>query len=82
MREVGDQIVEPAVFPNHADERLARHGFFRGEDRRFDAQHPFAPAGGGGQVNEVDVEDILDISSAAARRSQAVQLLVAKSQIV
>ena len=54
--EIGDQIVEPAGFADQADERLARHRLCRGEDRRFDAQHPFAPAGGRGQVGEFDVE--------------------------
>ena len=44
--EIGDQIVEPASLADQADERLARHGFFRGEDGGFDAQHPFAPARG------------------------------------
>ena len=46
--EIGDQIVEPAAFADQADERLARHGFWRGEDGGFDPQHPFAPARGGG----------------------------------
>ena len=27
--EIGDQIVEPAVFADQADERLAWHGFWR-----------------------------------------------------
>ena len=44
--EIGDQIVEPAGFADQSDERLARDGFFRGEDGGFDPQHPFAPAGG------------------------------------
>ena len=47
--EIGDQIVEPAGLADQADERLARNGFWRGEDGGFDAQHPFAPAGGGGK---------------------------------
>ena len=46
--EVGDQIVEPAGFADQADQRLAGHGFLRGEDGRFDPQHPFAPARGCG----------------------------------
>src|SRR5580693_2216466 len=65
--EIGDQIVEPAGFADQADQRLARDGFLGGEDGGFDPEHPFAPAGGGGQVNEVDVEDVLAISPAAAR---------------
>ena len=66
MDEVGDQIVEPAVFADQADERLARNGFLRGEDGGFDAQHPFAPAGGGRQVDKVDVERLVALPSAAA----------------
>jgi len=46
--EIGDQIVEPAGFADQADQRLARDGFLGGEDGGFDPQHPFAPAGGGG----------------------------------
>ena len=46
--EVGDQIVEPAVFADQADQRFARDGAGGGEDRRFDPEHPFAPARGGG----------------------------------
>src|SRR5580693_4126087 len=65
--EIGDQIVEPAGFADQADQRLARDGFLGGEDGGFDPEHPFAPAGGGGQVNEVDVQDVLAISPAAAR---------------
>ena len=65
--EIGDQIVEPAVLADQADERLARHGFWRGEDSGFDAQHPFTPAGGGGQVGEFDVEGFVSAPSAAAR---------------
>ena len=53
--EIGDQIVEPAVLADQADQRLARHGPGGGEDRGFDPQHPFAPAGGRGQVGELDV---------------------------
>ena len=66
--EVGDQIVEPAGFADQADERLARHGFWGGENRGFDPQHPFAPAGGGRQVGEFDVEAFVSAPSAAARR--------------
>ena len=65
--EIGDQIVEPAGFADQADERLARNGFGGGEDRGFDAQHPFAPAGGGRQVDEFDVEVFVSVPSAAAR---------------
>ena len=54
--EIGDQIVEPAGLADQADERLARHGFLGSEDSGFDPQHPFAPAGGGRQVEEFDVE--------------------------
>ena len=64
--EVGDQLVEPAVLANQADERLARNGFFRGEDGGFDAQHPFAPAGGRRQVEKVHVEGLVALASAAA----------------
>jgi hypothetical protein len=53
--EIGDQIVEPAGLADQADQRLARHGFLGGEDGGFDSQHPFAPARGGRQVDEVDV---------------------------
>ena len=69
--EVGDQIVEPAGFADEADQRLARDGFCRGEDGGFDAQHPFAPAGGRRQVDEVDVEDVSRpfVGGGAARRS-------------
>ena len=56
LDEVGDQIVEPAGFADQADQRLAWDGFCGGEDSGFDAQHPFAPAGGGRQVGELDVE--------------------------
>ena len=69
--EIGDQIVEPAGFADQADERLARHGFLRGEDGGFDPQHPFAPAGGRGQVGEFDVEDfrLRSAGDGARRRS-------------
>ena len=66
--EVGDQIVEPAVFADQADERLARNGFCRGEDGGFDAQHPFPPAGGRRQIEKLDVEGLVALSSSAARR--------------
>ena len=69
--EVGDQIVEPAGFADQADERLARHGFLRGEDGGFDAQHPFAPAGGGRQVEEFDVEGLVSAPLAAAARRRS-----------
>jgi hypothetical protein len=46
--EVGDQIVEPAGVADQANKGLARDGFLGGEDSGFDAQHPFAPAGGCG----------------------------------
>ena len=65
--EIGDQIVEPAGFADQADERLAGNGFLRGEDGGFDAQHPFAPAGGGRQVGELDVEAFVSAPSATAR---------------
>ena len=35
--EIGDQIVEPAGFANQADERLARHGLWRGGFKSADA---------------------------------------------
>ena len=66
--EIGDQIVEPAGFADQADQRLARHGFFRREDGGFDAQHPFAPAGGGRQVVEFNVEALVSAPLATARR--------------
>ena len=44
VSEVGDQIVEPATFADQANQRLARHWFWRGEDGGFDPEHPFAPA--------------------------------------
>ena len=64
--EVGDQIVEPAVLADQADERLARDGFFRGEDGGFDAQHPFPPARGRRQVEKLNVEGLVALSSSAA----------------
>ena len=69
--EIGDQIVEPAGLSDQANERLARDGFLRGEDGRFDAQHPFAPAGGGGQVSEFDVEAFVSalVGDGGRRRS-------------
>ena len=69
--EIGDQIVEPAGFADQADERLARHGFWRGEDGGFDPQHPFAPACGGRQVDELDVEALVaaPVGDGARRRS-------------
>ena len=69
--EVGDQIVEPAGFADQADQRLARNGFCRGEDGGFDAQHPFAPARGRGQVGELDVEGLVAalVGGGAPRRS-------------
>ena len=69
--EVGDQIVEPAVFADQADERLARKRVLRREDRGFDPQHPFAPAGGGRQVGELDVEGLFALSR-RRRRAAAV----------
>ena len=51
--EVGDQLVEPTSLANDADERLARHGFFRREDGGFDAQHPLPPARGRRQIEKV-----------------------------
>ena len=48
LGEIGDQIVEPAILADEADQRLARNGPGGGEDRRFDAQHPFPPARGCG----------------------------------
>jgi len=39
------------------------------EDRRFDAQHPFAPARGRRQIEKLSVEGRVALSPAAARRS-------------
>jgi hypothetical protein len=64
--EIGDQIVEPAGFADQADQRLARHGLWRGEDGGFDAQHPFPPARGCGQVGELDVETFVSAPLATA----------------
>jgi hypothetical protein len=64
--EIGDQLVEPAILADQADQRLARHGFLRGEDGGFDPQHPFAPAGGGGQVGKLDVKAFVALSPTAA----------------
>jgi hypothetical protein len=44
--EVGDQLLEPTVFADQADQRFAGHGFLRGKDGGFHTEHPFAPAGG------------------------------------
>ena len=68
VNEVGDQIVEPAGFADQADERLAGDGAGGGEDGGFDPEHPFAPAGGGGQVGELDVEELFPFPPAAPRR--------------
>ena len=65
--EVGDQIVEPAVFADQADQRLARDGLAEAKIGGFDPQHPFAPAGGRRQVGELDVESSSALPSAAAR---------------
>ena len=43
------------------------HGFLRGEDGGFDAQHPFAPARGRRQVGELDVEAFVSAPLATAR---------------
>ena len=69
--EIGDQIVEPAGLADQADKRLARHGSCGGEDGGFDPQHPFAPAGGRRQVDELDVEDssLRPAGGGARRRS-------------
>ena len=66
MDEIGDQIVEPAVLADQADQRLARHGFLGGEDSGFDPQHPFPPARGRRQVGELDVEAFVSAPLAAA----------------
>ena len=42
-----------------------------GEDRGFDPQHPFAPAGGGRQVDEFDVEAFRSLAPLAAARGGA-----------
>ena len=69
--EVGDQIVEPAGSADQADERLAGHRFWRGEDGGFDAQHPLTPAGGGRQIEKLDVEGLVRplVVGGAPRRS-------------
>ena len=46
--EVSDQIVEPAILADQTNEDFAGDWAGGGEDRRFDPQHPFAPAGGCG----------------------------------
>ena len=56
------------VLTDDAHQRLARHGFCGGEDRCFDPEHPFAPAGGRRQVGEFDVQAVVAVSPAAARR--------------
>ena len=56
--EIGDQVVEPAGFADQADQRLTRNRAGGGEDGGFDAQHPFTPAGGGRQVDKLDVEGL------------------------
>jgi len=64
--EVGDQIVEPAVLANQADERFPRNRAIGGEEGRFDAQHPFAPARGGRQVGEFHIEAFVPAPLATA----------------
>ena len=66
--EIGDQIVEPAGLADQADQRLAGNGFFRGEDGGFDPEHPFTPAGGGRQIEKLNVEGLVALSSSSARR--------------
>ena len=44
LDEIGDQIVEPAVLADQANEGFARDWAGGGEDRRLDPEHPFAPA--------------------------------------
>jgi hypothetical protein len=63
--EVGDQIVKPTSLTHDAHQRLAWHGPGGGEDGRFDPEHPFAPAGGGGQVGELDVQAVCAVQPAA-----------------
>src|ERR1700722_20915533 len=67
VAEVGDQIVKPAGLANNAHQRLAWHRPGGGEDRGFDPEHPFAPAGGCGQVGEFDVEASVSVPLATAR---------------
>ena len=43
--EISDQSVEPAGFADQADQRLARHGFWGGEDGGFDAQQSIRASG-------------------------------------
>ena len=52
--------------PTSADQRFARNRFCRGEDRGFDAQHPFPPARGRRQVEKLHVERVVALASAAA----------------
>jgi hypothetical protein len=41
VNEIGNRIVEPAVFADQADERLARRRTSGGEDRRLDPEMSF-----------------------------------------
>ena len=65
--EVGDQIVEPAVFADDADQRLARNGFCRGEDRRFDSAASIPASGRLPAAPRVRRRGALALSPAAAR---------------
>jgi impB/mucB/samB family len=64
--QIGDQIVEPAGLADQPDERLAWNRTGGGEDSGFDPEHPFAPAGGGRQVDEFDVEAFVSAPLATA----------------
>jgi hypothetical protein len=65
VNEVGNQIVESAVETDDANQRFARDRFWRGKDRRFDAQHPFPPARGRRQIEKFYVERLVALAAAA-----------------
>ena len=66
--EVGDQIVEPAVLADQADQRLARHGFWRGEDGGFDPSiHSRQRAAGGRSASSTSRASCLSPPAAARR---------------
>ena len=54
--DVGDEIVEFATLSDEFRQRFAGHGIARGEDRRLDATHPFAPACAARNIGEVSIE--------------------------
>ena len=70
--DVVDDQFDLARFPHHVRQGFPRDRLGGGEDHRFDALKPFAPARGAAEIFEIEIEFLL-VLSRSRHRSQPVE---------